>query len=934
MARKKESEVILKELDASDQGLFHFLMAATQSVAESDGSAYIPVKPHPKQQLFLDLDDTKEALFGGATGGGKLLRLDEPVPTPDGWTTMGEITAGDAVLDESGNPCLVTVAHPIQTPDEAFRITFDDGTTIDAGGEHLWHTFTAAERNALTRRSETFRARRRATRPSHSKGTRSAHFVRVLTERNQTVLRRPLPPPAGGVRTTKEIYETLRIGNRVNHSVPIALPLNLPDADDLPIDPYCLGAWLGDGTAKAGSFTGIDPEIWERFKDAGYEFREGGDGKSHYIRQWTVLLRKAGVFGNKHIPARYLRAGYNQRLDLLKGLMDTDGYAGIDGSVEFCNTNRRIIDGIYELIVGLGWKCTVRTKEPKCNGKVCATAYVIKWRPTVSVFHLPRKVRRQKMGTRLTTRMRYIVDCQPIEPVPMRCITVDSPQHLYLAGRSMVPTHNSISLLADALKYVHIPNYSALLLRRTFPELRQEGGLISVAHSWLSKTDAKWNEQDKTWTFPSGATLKFGYMDNENDKYRYQGGEYQYIGFDELTQFTQSQYLYLFSRLRKRGDIDAPLRIRGATNPGGIGGRWVFERFIPEDFTPADARQMKVWKKPQSDGHEIAFVPSLLDDNPSLDREDYLQSLSQLDEITRQQYISGDWMIQIRGDILYTYSEPHSVISWSQFSKATGYRQIPSHWKIGVYLDWGTTPEHPCAVTWFATAGMNSELAGKVFIYRGILLDRCTAVDVAIRIKEEMGLEAQRCERWQMSHEASSERMEFQRQGLPFAAWPTGRTRGIEQLKNALAVRHTDLPHPFKPTLAGSPSLFLIVDDEELVNHKTDRGLSRWRSEFMAYHWAQLKSGEPMTTLVPYALYNDAVDTVRAAAADYFPASAGLTNEEVIRKYLPEQFHENIPALNTPELELSRLFALKEAKAKAAAELAADTIIVYDDLEF
>lgn len=483
----------------------------------------------------------------------------------------------------------------------------------------------------------------------------------------------------------------------------------------------------------------------------------------------------------------------------------------------------------------------------------------------------------------------------------------------------------SWTLLADALQYVHIPHYSAILFRRTFPELKQEGGLISLAHEKLSQTSAKWNEQDKTYTFPSGATLKFGYMDTENDKYRYQGGEYQFIGFDELTQFTESQYKYMLSRLRKRAEISVPLRVRSATNPGGIGGQWVYERFIPEDFTPIKARELRIWYKAQENDHITAFVPSLLDDNPSLDRESYLESLMQLDEITRQQYISGDWLIQIRGDILYTYSEAHTVITWEQFASVFGGKRIPAHWKLGVYQDWGTTKDHPCVTSWFATASQNApgfdgvSLAGKVFLYRGMMLTQCTAFEVAGKIKTIMQADGEisRTERWQMSHEASSERIEYRRQGLPFVAWVTGKTRGIEQLKNAFALTDTDKPHPFKPSLRGCPSLLLIVDSSELVNPKTDLGLVRHRAEIPSYSWAKLKTGDVMTRLEPYALFNDAIDGARAAAADYFPHLSPLTETERVDALIPEEVKKAVESRERPlesklEYEFHRNLAVEQ----------------------
>jgi hypothetical protein len=412
------------------------------------------------------------------------------------------------------------------------------------------------------------------------------------------------------------------------------------------------------------------------------------------------------------------------------------------------------------------------------------------------------------------------------------------------------------TLLASALKYVHVPGYSALLLRKSFPDLAQEGGLMSLSKEWLMGTAAKWNENGKTWTFPSGATLRFGYIETDSDKYRYLGGEYQFIGWDELTQHTEAVYRFLFSRVRKREDIQVPLRVMAATNPGNIGGKWVFDRFIPDDFEPIKAREKDIWYKTDSDGGHIkAFIPSMLDDNPSLDRDAYMQSLMQLDEITRQQYLSGDWQIQTRGDILYTYKEAHSIISWSQFEKVFNRRSIPNHWKVGVFLDAGTTEGHPNVTSWFATAAENSPVvngvktAGMVFLYRGHLTTQTTAREMAKTIKKLMGDEVSQCLHWQMSHEASSERMEFNKQGLPFAAWKTGRTRGVEQLKNAFTVVQEDKLHPFKPELKGHPQLFLIVEDDELIHAQSDSGLARWRSEILAYHWNTLKSGRAYYTL-------------------------------------------------------------------------------------
>lgn len=184
----------------------------------------------------------------------------------------------------------------------------------------------------------------------------------------------------------------------------------------------------------------------------------------------------------------------------------------------------------------------------------------------------------------------------------------------------------SDALLQAALQYVDIPDYNALLLRRTYADLSKPNALMDRAFQWLSGTDARWNAQTKIWAFPSGATLSFGYLQKERDKENYQGAEYHFVGFDELTQFQMSQYVYLFSRQRRLKTSNIPIRMRAATNPGGVGGEWVKQRFLVEGRK-----------------YGRIFIPSRLDDNPHIDRDEYVKSLQELDPVTRRQLLDGDW---------------------------------------------------------------------------------------------------------------------------------------------------------------------------------------------------------------------------------------------------------------------------------------------------
>src|ERR1035437_2278059 len=162
-----------------------------------------------------------------------------------------------------------------------------------------------------------------------------------------------------------------------------------------------------------------------------------------------------------------------------------------------------------------------------------------------------------------------------------------------------------------ALQYVHVPGYAALLLRKSYADLALPGAIMDRSRDWL-QPHAKWNDNDKKWTFPSGATLTFGYLQTSNDRYRYQGAEFQFVGFDELTQFDEIDYTYLLSRLRRpsTGPLSTvPLRMRAAANPGGRGHKFVKRRFIENQPNPDDTEDT-----PERCQARV-FVPAKLVDN-------------------------------------------------------------------------------------------------------------------------------------------------------------------------------------------------------------------------------------------------------------------------------------------------------------------------------
>jgi predicted phage terminase large subunit-like protein len=185
----------------------------------------------------------------------------------------------------------------------------------------------------------------------------------------------------------------------------------------------------------------------------------------------------------------------------------------------------------------------------------------------------------------------------------------------------------SSALLMAALQYVDVPSYSAILFRRTFADLALPGALMDRFKLWMTTyDDVHWNANSYVATFPSGARISFGYLNNTNDYLRYKGSEFQFIGMDEVTEIRENDYRYMFSRLRRPASgplSQVPLRMRAASNPAP---NWVRQRFIVEGKS-----QNRI------------FVPSLLTDNPGIDAESYRQALSALDPVERNRLEFGDW---------------------------------------------------------------------------------------------------------------------------------------------------------------------------------------------------------------------------------------------------------------------------------------------------
>ena len=368
--------------------------------------------------------DKKACVFVGPAQSGKALTLDTPIRTPHGWTTMGEVRVGDIVFSIDGKTTRVVCESPVMHGRDCYEVMFDDGTSIRCDAEHEWS-------------------------------------VCDINKKDRYKLH---------THTTQVLAETYRkaAGSRARYSIPNCAPLDMPEAE-LPIEPYLLGVWLGDGTASLGRISaGLKDAqgLLDSLTQRGHEVRVSGH--SGNARGTTFIfnveglrgsLRDADLKNNKHIPSKYLQASVEQRRELLRGLIDTDGHVTKDGLVKFSSASRKMFNEVLELVRSLGYKPKEREVTTKSSfvKKGYSTAFELVFIPErgADIATLERHKNRADLAKRRpgqTTR-RFIVDIHQVESVPVKCIGVDNPSHLFLAGEQMVPTHNTQGLILNWLAY-------------------------------------------------------------------------------------------------------------------------------------------------------------------------------------------------------------------------------------------------------------------------------------------------------------------------------------------------------------------------------------------------------------------------------------------------------------------------------------------------
>ena len=377
-----------------------------------------------KIMKLLETPNKEYAVVNICPGVGKALDIDTPIPTPSGWTRMRHIQVGDEVFDEAGKVCRVTNKSEVFYNHDCYEVTTDDGHSVIADADHQWQVRISGH-------------------------GQYGKWKKVEDYKGKTG---PKPSPDG-----RQIYTTEKLA-KVRSKKPqlqMAQAIEMPDVV-LPIEPYTLGIWLGDGHSAGARITAHPddaPHIVKRIEDAGFSVNQKGymlysiTGSKPWAKDGLhQLLRANDLINNKFIPREYFRSSIRQRMALLQGLIDSDGYVSLEGAVEFCSMNYWLAEGVQRIVLSLGVKASLKEGRATLNGKDCGTKYRVHFYMKDAA-SLPRKANNCQNGVR--TPSRYLTVTKLPYSVPTQCIEVDSPNHLYLAGYGFMVTHNSTFFTHD-----------------------------------------------------------------------------------------------------------------------------------------------------------------------------------------------------------------------------------------------------------------------------------------------------------------------------------------------------------------------------------------------------------------------------------------------------------------------------------------------------
>ena len=410
---------------------------------------------------------------------GKALSLDTPIPMPNGkWTTMGEISIGDIILSSNGLSTKVINTTNTMYDHDCYEIEFDNGEKITADAEHLWEI-------------------------SHS-GMKLNKIV----------------------KNTEELFKKWSIMKKWINPTGFKIELSNPicnDEKNLPINPYLFGLWLGNESnydSRIATSLNDYSEISLILEDKGYKisnFRDRSkydqpNSGSFNVYDIMGLLKEENLLQNKHIPEKYMGASINQRLELLQGLMDSDGHAMKScGHCQFYQKDYKLLIQIRELLSSLAIKS-------KITSRIIDGEKYYQLGFTTNKFELSRKIKNQKLGGKRQENYNvYIKDIIKVPSVPVRCISVDSPNELFLCGKTMIPTHNStINGIILLWATMFFPRNNAVIINMKKESAIDNLKIIKFVHEYLPdwlRVPMKYKGERKTFVeFVNGSSIKTFYV--------------------------------------------------------------------------------------------------------------------------------------------------------------------------------------------------------------------------------------------------------------------------------------------------------------------------------------------------------------------------------------------------------------------------------------
>lgn len=389
---------------------------------------------------------------------GKALDLNTPIPTPTGWTTMGDLKIGDEVLSpDGGSVSVITKTEPMYDHN-CYKIYFDNGEEIIADADHLWKV-------------------------------NSSYWTT-----GEKILK------------TEEIFNTYqkKLNNKRGHGVTGSYYIKMSDPikkfseEQLDIDPYLLGVWLGDGYSSDSRVVAHkdDYEHYKTLIEIEHE-REDGNCIRFKCKGLKEKLKSNNLLKNKHIPQKYLKSSYNDRLELLRGLMDTDGSIKTNTrSFEFYQKNYNFIMQFVELLSSMGIKSRIRVKTIKN-----CLYHTVSFTTEEIAFKLPRKINLilSTRPTRVQDKRHYIQKIEKVDSVPVACISVGSPDKMFLCGKTFIPTHNSTTVVSYLLHYaIFNDNVNIAILANKASTARDLLGRLQTGYEnlprWLQQGILSWNK--------------------------------------------------------------------------------------------------------------------------------------------------------------------------------------------------------------------------------------------------------------------------------------------------------------------------------------------------------------------------------------------------------------------------------------------------------